>query len=47
MELGPPRPTRDPPADDKISRGGSARPDPPDLRLRAEMPMAQSLIRDH
>ena len=25
---------------DEFSRGGSAPPDPPDLRLRAEMPMA-------
>ena len=40
--VAPPRlrPTRDPPKDGKISRGGSAPPDPPGLRLRAEMPMA-------
>ena len=43
-DVTPPRlrPTRDPPLDDKFSRGGSASPDPPGLRLRAEMPMADT-----
>ena len=40
---GHPRPTRDPPTDGKISRGGCRPPDPPGLRLRAMMPMADAL----
>ena len=36
------RTPRDPPKDGKISRGGSAPPDPPGLRLRAEGPMANA-----
>ena len=41
------RPTRDPPVDEKISRGAAAPPDAPGLRLRAARPTSRCIIDDH